>query len=48
MSYFMTGGPGKEHGTNKPPPTKESGKGQKETPRVHPLPRIPLTSIHLG
>ena len=21
MSCFMTGGPGKEHGTNKPPPT---------------------------
>ena len=22
MSYFMTGGPGKEHRTNKPPPTR--------------------------
>ena len=22
MSYFTTGGPGKEHGTNKPPPTR--------------------------
>ena len=30
MSYFITGGPGKEHGTNKPPPTgriQERSKG---------------------
>ena len=27
---------------------EESGKGQKETPHVCPLPRIPLASIHLG
>ena len=27
---------------------EEFWKGQKETPRVHPLPRIPLASIHLG
>ena len=27
---------------------EELGKGQKETPRVRPLPRIPLASIHLG
>ena len=27
---------------------EEFGKGQKETPRVHQLPRIPLDSIHLG
>ena len=44
----MTGDPGKEYRTNKPPPTGRVGKGQKETPRVCPLPRIPLASIHLG
>ena len=27
---------------------EEFGEGRKETPRVHPLPRIPLASIHLG
>ena len=27
---------------------EEFRKGRKETPRVHPLPRIPLASIHLG
>ena len=27
---------------------EEFGKGRKETPRVRPLPRIPLASIHLG
>ena len=27
---------------------EELGKGRKETPRVHPLPRVPLASIHLG
>ena len=27
---------------------EEFGKGQKETPGVPPLPRIPLASIHLG
>ena len=48
MSYFTTGGPGKEHGTNNPPPTEEFGKGQKETPRVQPPPRILLSGIHLG
>ena len=30
------------------PQPEEFGKGQKETPLVHPLPRIPLASIHLG
>ena len=43
----MTGGPGKEHGTNKPPPVEEFGKGQKETSHVRPPPRI-LSGIHLG
>ena len=42
----MTGDPDKEHGTSKSPPTEEFGKGRKETPRVRPLPRIPLASIH--
>ena len=27
---------------------EEFGKGRKETLRVHPLPRVPLASIHLG
>ena len=27
---------------------EEFGKGQKETPHVRPLPRIPFPSIHLG
>ena len=48
MSCFMTGDPDKEYGTNKPPPTGRVGKGRKETPPVHPLPGIPLASIHLG
>ena len=47
MSCFMTEGPGKEHGTNKPPLTGEFGKDRKETPRVRPPPKI-LTGIHLG
>ena len=33
MSYFMTGGPGNEHRTNKPQ-LEEIGKGRKETPCV--------------
>ena len=48
MSCFLTGDPDKEHGTNKPPQPEELGKGQKETPHVRPLPKIPLDSIHLG
>ena len=35
MSYFTTGGPGKEHGTNKPPPTgrvQERSKGDTMCP----------------
>ena len=43
----MTGGPGKEQETNKPPPTEEFGKVQKETPHGQPPPRI-LSGIHLG
>ena len=48
MSCFRTGGPGEEQGTNKPPPTREFRKGQKETPPVRPPPRILLSGIHLG
>ena len=48
MSCFTTGGPGEEHGTNKPPPIGTVGKGQKETPPVRPRPRILLAGNHLG
>ena len=48
MSCFRTGGPGKEHGTDKPPPTGRVQKGQKETTYVWPPPRILLAGIHLG
>ena len=44
----MTGGPGKEYGTISHHQPEEFSKGQKEIPRVHPLPRIPLANIHLG
>ena len=47
MSCFMTGDPDKEYTISHHQP-EEFGKGQKETPCVRPLPRIPLTSIHLG
>ena len=42
----MTGDPDKELISHHQP--EEFGKGLKETLRVRPLPRIPLTSIHLG
>ena len=45
MSCFTTGSPGKEHRTNKPPPTRRV---QKETPHVRPPSRILLAGIHLG
>ena len=48
MSYFITGGPGKERGTTKPSPIRSVGKGQKEMPRVLPPPRILLPGMHLG
>ena len=41
----MTGGPGEEHRTNRPPPT---GRVQERSKGVQPPPRILLTSIHLG
>ena len=47
-AWITTGSPDKEYGTNKPPPAGRVRKGPKETPRVHPLPRIPLASILLG
>ena len=43
----MTGDPDKEYGTNKPPPARRVREGREETPRVRPLPRIPLARIHL-
>ena len=48
MSCFTTGGPGKEQGTNKPPPTRRVQEGQKETPPARPPPRILLSGIYLG
>ena len=44
----MTGGPGKEHGANKPPPIEECAKGQQEMSCALPPPRIPLVDINLG
>ena len=46
MSCFMTGDPDKDLISHHQ--QEEFGKGLKETPHVRPLPRIPLTSIHLG
>ena len=48
MSCFRTGSPGKEHGTNKPPPTRRVQERSKETLHVQPPPRILLSGIHLG
>ena len=48
MSHFMTGDPDKEQELISHHQPEEFGRGQKETPRVRPLPRIPLASIHLG
>ena len=44
----MTGGPGKELGTNKSPQLEEFRKGQNETPRVWPPPRILLSGSILA
>ena len=46
MSYFTTGGPGKEHGTDNCQP-EQFGKGQKESLYILPPPRI-LSGILLG
>ena len=43
MSCFMTGGPGKEHGTNKPPPTgrvQERSKGDTTCPTTSQNPSL--------
>ena len=52
MSYLRTGGPGKEHRTNKLPPTRrtqERSKRREEMPArtSYPPPRILLTRINL-
>ena len=46
MRYFTTGGPGKEHRSNKRPPTVRTWERSKETPRVLPLPRLLLNALH--
>jgi len=48
MGYLTTGGPGKEHGTNKPPPTGRIRDKSKETTHVLPPPGILLVGIHIG
>ena len=48
MSYFTTRGPGKEHKLLSHHQLGEFWKGQNETPRVRPPPRILLLGIHLG
>ena len=45
MSCFMTGGPGKELGTNKPPPTGRVRERSKETPYVYLPESFSLASI---
>ena len=46
-SYFRTRGPGNEHGTNKPPPTRRAWERSKGDTPYWP-PRILFTGIHLG
>ena len=48
MSCFRTGGPGKEHGTNKPPSTGRVQERSKWDTTCPTTPRILLSSIHLG
>ena len=48
MSCFRTGGPGKEHGTNKPPPTGRVLERSKGGSTFQPPPRILLSGIHPG
>ena len=45
MSYFMTGGPRKEHGSNKPPPSRRIWERSKAYAAC---PTIFLAGIHLG
>ena len=50
-SHLTTGGPGKEQGTNKLPPTRileRSKRWETVVQRSYQLPRILLTGIHLG
>ena len=44
VSYFMTGGPGEEHVTNKPPPTGRTGEMSKEDSMSYHLPEFLLAS----
>ena len=50
ISSFMTGGPGKEYGTNEPPPSRiqELGRVKRRHNVSYQLPRILLAGIHLG
>jgi len=48
MSCFTIGGPAKEHGTNKPPPTRRVPERSKGDTTFWPPPRILLSGIHLG
>ena len=56
MSYFTTGDPGKEHGTNKPPPKGRTRERSKRERRRHMStcclgrqpPRMLPAGIHLG
>ena len=50
ISYFMTGGPGKEYGTNEPPRSRiqELGRVKRRHNVSYQLPRILLAGIHLG
>ena len=44
----MTGGPGKEHRSNKPPPTGRIWERSKEMTRILSLSRLLLNALHLG
>ena len=48
VSYSITGGPGKEHRTNKSSLTRRVQERSKETACVQPPPRILVAGIHLG
>ena len=48
MSCFTTGGPGKEHGTNKPSPTWRVQERSKNDAACPATPRILLAGIRLG
>ena len=48
VSYFVSGGLGKEHGTTKPPPNKRIQERSNERSRVLSYSRILLLGIHFG